>query len=167
MGFKEKIMEGMMNKMSSEEKKEMMDKMMEKFFSGMTDEEKKEMMKEMMPKMTKQMMGGGSMMEMMGMMMGKDEDKENFNPMEMCQKMMSSIGKSSEMATFATPEVRGLFEEWVQQIDEEILNFIKEKNTTDPEQIAAHLKISKNSVIYFLSRLAQKGKISLKVDKEK
>ncbi|MCX7710229.1 MAG: hypothetical protein N2484_10330 [Clostridia bacterium] len=185
MGFKEKMMEGMMGSMSSEERKEMMDKMMENFFSNMTKEEKQEMMNNMMPKMMGMMMGGsepgaggnmmGSMMKsmmgggspMMSMMGGKEEvGEKGFNPMDMCKKMMSTISQSSEIATFATPEVRQMFEEWVQQVDEEILNYVNDSGSIDPEQIAAHLKISKNSVIYFLSRLAQKGKLSIKVEKQ-
>jgi predicted HTH transcriptional regulator len=104
------------------------------------------------------MMGGGSC--------GCENSGGNeFNPMEMCQKMMSAINQSSELATFTTPEIRGLFEEWAQQIDAEILNFIKENPSTTPGNIANHLKISENSAIYIVSRLAQKGKVSLKIEK--
>ncbi len=82
MGLKEKMMDGMMNGMSSDEKKEMMDKMMENFFSGMSNEEKQKIMEDMMSKMT----GGGGMMGMMEMMMGRNKSAgESFNPMDMCQ----------------------------------------------------------------------------------
>ncbi len=162
MGIKEKMMEGMMGKMSAEEKKEMMDKMMDSFFSGMTAEEKQNMMKDMMPKMMGSMMGGGSSMgDMMSTMMG-----EGGGPMDMCKSMMSSISKSSDMASFALPEVRDLFEEWMIQIEEEIMNLMAGKKEITPEEIAKELKISKKSAIYFASRLAQNGKISLKINKE-
>ena len=165
MGLKEKMMEEMMNKMSPEERKEMMEKLMESFFSKMTGEEKQKMMGEMISRMIP---GGGGMMGMMSTIMGGKKASEwGFNPMEMCKKMMNSISQTSEIASFATPEVRGLFEEWAQQIEEEILSFIKEKGSIHPQEIAAHLKISKESVHYFLSRLAQKAKIQLKVEPEK
>jgi hypothetical protein len=190
MSFKENMMGNMMGKMSAEEKKEMMEKMMEHFFSNTTEDDKQKMMSEMMPKMMEHMMGnagrgpdcmmgsmaGGkdSMMDMMHTMMGgrgahgKDGDKEGeFNPMHMCGKMMSSISRNSEIATFATPEVRQLFEDWVQQVDDEILNLINDNASISPEEIAGKLKISKNSAIYFLSRLAQKGKIDLDIGKAK
>ena len=165
MGLKEKMMEEMMNKMSAEERKEMMEKMMESFFSKVTAEEKQKMMGEMMSKM---MPGGGGKIGLMAAMMGGKKAYEwGFNPMEMCKKMMSSIAQTGEIASFATPEVRSLFEEWAQQIEEEILSFIKEKESIHPEEIAAHLKISKESVNYFLSRLSKKGKIQFKVEPEK
>jgi hypothetical protein len=174
MGIKEKMMENMMNNMSKEEKMEMMEKMMDSFFSGMSDEEKKEMMNNMMPKMVQNMMGGnggGSMMGMMGnmmssMMKGKTNTDDNgFNPMNMCKEMMSNIRQSSKIATLSTPEVQGLFEDWVEQIENEIINFIKEKETYNIEEIAKNFKISKESAYYFLTRLAQKGKINIKVEK--
>jgi hypothetical protein len=159
MGIKEKLMEKMMDGMSGEEKKHMMSAMAENFFSGMTEDEKKEMMQSMMSKM---MGGGGSMMNMMGMMMGnKEPDGKGFNPMDMCQKMMGSFGKATEMASFATPEIRGLFEEWLAQIEEEFMSYINKSDAVNPDRIAEHFKLSKDSVTYFLTRLAQKGRVTL------
>lgn len=187
MGLKDRMMEGMMGSMSADERKEMMDKMMDSFFSSMTKEEKQEMLKNMMPKMMEMMMGGsdksqgqgqsqgGNMMDMMRSMMGGwgsmmgfkgEQGKMGFNPMEMCEKMMSGMSRSSEIATFATPEVRQMFEEWAQQVDDEILDYVNKGGSTDPEQIANHLKISKSSAIFFLSRLAQKGNLNIKIEKQ-
>lgn len=163
MSFKEKMMESMMGKMSAEEKSTMMDQMMNQFFSNMTPEEKQDMMKDMMPKMMGQMMGSGSMMDMMGSMCCGGDSSEGFNPMDMCKKMMSSINQSTELATYATPEIRGLFEEWVAQLDNEVLEFIKQAKSTNPDELAAYLKISRDSSVYLLSRLAQKGIISFSV----
>jgi hypothetical protein len=144
MDLKEKMMESMMGKMSAEERSAMMDKMMEQFFDGMSAGEKQDMMMKMMPKMMGQMMGGD------GGMMG------------MCAKMMSRMSQSSEMAAFATPELRGLFDEWVQQLEAEVMESVKGKEEIDPEELAAKLKISKESTVYLLSRLAQKGVLKAK-----
>ncbi len=182
MGIKEKMMDTMMgkffNSMTKEDKQNMMQGMMDKFFAGMSLEEKKEMMSGMMPKMMAGMMGGGGshMMGMMKNMMGtmrggkrEGEDKDcgpnGFNPMEMCHKMMMSMGKSSELASYATPEVRALFEEWSEQIENEIFNFIKETGTAQPDKLAEQFKLSKDSVNFFLTRLAQKNKIKLKAER--
>ncbi len=164
MGIKEKMMDSMIGKMSFEEKKEMMDQMMEQFFADMTDEQKQEMMQGMMPKMMGQMMGGGMDMSMMGKMMGGKETGKGFNPMDMCQKMMSSMSENKQLASFATPELRELFNDWVQQINEELLTFVKDNKSSSFEKIADHLKLSKNSVIYLLGNLAQDEKIQLKID---
>lgn len=164
MDLKEKMMESMMGKMSSKEKMEMMEKMMEKFFESMAEDEKKQMMRTMMPKMMEQMTGGKGMMGMMGMMMGKQDDEEGgtgFNPMDMCQKMMSSVNQSREVAAFATPEIRDLFFEWAQQVEEEIFQAVQKNPSISIEQIAEKVHLSSQSVIYFLGKLAQENKISL------
>ena len=186
MNVKEKISGFMMDKffsdMKPEEKQKMMEEMMDKFFKTMTPAEKQAMMQSMMPKMMGSMMGGGSdspMMNMMSMMMGGKGPREMMQsamgtkgggdeaeaPWDMCKKMMSTMGKTSELATFATPEVRELFEEWATQIEEEIFAYVQESKTDDTEKIAEHFKLSRNSVTFFLTRLAKKGKISLKAQK--
>jgi len=159
--LKEKMMDAMMGGMSTEEKKEMMDVMMDKFFSSMTDEEKKSMMQEMMPKMMKEMMGGGGMMNMMGMMMGGGSDGDGKTPMDMCQKMMSSISQGNELASFATPELRSLFYEWVEQINEELLKYVHDDKSAGTKDIADHLNLTEESVIYLLGKLAQEKKVNL------
>lgn len=159
MSFMNGIMEKMMKDMSGEKKKEMM----ENFIAGMSDDEKKDMMQTMMPKMMSGMMGKGGMMNMMGMMGSGGPEEKGFNPMDMCKKMMESMGKTSDLATFATPEIRGLFEEWVIQIEDEIMQYVKTIDRVDPEKAAEHFKLSKESILYFLTRLSQKGKISLEV----
>ena len=179
---KRQMMDAMMSKffetMTREEKQNMMQAMMDKFFGSMSAEEKREMMSGMMPKMMAGMMGGngspmmGMMKNMMGKMMGgkkegdgKESGPMEFNPMEMCQRMMMSMGKTSEMASYATPEVRALFEEWSEQIENEIYDYLKETGTVDPDKLAEQFKLSKNSINFFLSKLAQKGKIKLKAEK--
>lgn len=86
---------------------------------------------------------------------------EGFNPMEMCRGMIGSVTKSAEIASYATPELRGLFEEWLGQIEVEILDFLKGRDTASPEDVANHFKLSKDSAIFLLSKLAREGKIRI------
>ena len=159
MGVKESMMTFMMGNMSSDEKKDMMNGMMENFFSDMSAEDKQAMMGQMMPKMMESMMKGGDMMNMMGQK-GNGEG-EGFNPMDMCRQMMSSMGEGHSNESFATPELRNLFKDWVIQINEEIMGFMQTQQSAGAKQIAEHLKISENSVIYLLGALAQEGKVKL------
>jgi hypothetical protein len=160
MWLREKMMNSMMDKMSSEEKKGMMDSMMDRFFSTMSKEEKQDMMQSMMPKMMKNMMGGKDGKMMNRMMSGENDDEgEQKMPWDMCKKMMSRIEKSNDMAMFATPEILQLFEDWARQIEDEIYEFITKSESIDVEFIQKQFKLTKESVLFFLNRLAQKGKI--------
>lgn len=168
MTIKEKIMNEMMENqfknMSSEEKKQMMETMMEKFFSSMSDDEKKDMMSGMMGKM----MGGNPMMGMMSMMMGRKGNKSEKGsetgkmPWDMCCEMMTGIKETANAAKFATSELRGLFDEWCQQIEKELLDFIKETKSIKIVEIAEKFSLSEESVKYLLSRLANKNLIDYK-----
>jgi hypothetical protein len=59
MSMMERMMGGMMDRMSREEKEAMMTKMMDKFFAELTPEDKRKMMADMMPKMMTGMMDAG------------------------------------------------------------------------------------------------------------
>jgi len=169
MTIKEKFMNEMMGNqfknMTSEEKKQMMESMMEKFFSSMSDDEKKDMMSGMMGKM----MGNNPMMGMMSMMMGrkskgseKGEEKGKM-PWDMCCEMMTGMKETADTAKFATSELRGLFDEWLQQIEKELLDFIKEKGSINVSEIAEKFSLSEESIKYLLSKLAGKNLIDYKV----
>jgi hypothetical protein len=172
MTIKEKIMDKMMDNqfkdMSADNKKQMMETMMDKFFSSMSDDEKKEMMSGMMPRMMGQMMGNNPMMGMMSMMMGKksgDNEKSNEGkkmPWDMCSEMMTGIKETANTAKFATPELRGLFDDWCQQIEKEMLDFIKEKGSIKVNEMAEKFSLSEESIKYLLGRLANKNLIDYK-----
>jgi hypothetical protein len=98
------------------------------------------------------------MQELMQKMMAGMKD---FNPMAMCQAMMTSVSKSAEIAAYATPEVRGLFEEWARSVEEEVEAALREAGQLDLDQLAARLKVSQESALYFLSRLVREGKASI------
>jgi len=181
MGLKEKMMEGMMGKMSPEEKEEMMGKMMELFFSEMSSEEKQKIMQnmmekfmgsmsteekqkmfqEMMPKMMQGMMGGEGPMGMMSSMMKRMMGEKGEGPMDMCKKMMGNIEKVFELSIYSTSELHTLFEEWLSQIEEEIATKIKEKGEIDSKKLSEEFKLSEESINFILLRLAKKGKIKV------
>jgi hypothetical protein len=102
---------------------------------------------------------GMGMPPMMPQMMQKMmEGMKEFNPMAMCQSMMASVSKSAEMAAYATPEVRTLFEEWARSVEEEVLDVLKTHGSVNLSQLADQLKISPESTLYFLGKLVRDEK---------
>jgi len=98
-------------------------------------------------------------MPMMGMMRKMMEGTENFNPMEMCRTMMSSVAQASEMSFYASPEIRSMFEEWLSSVEDEIFEFIQTQDEIKPKKIAENFKISESAAKFFLNHLAASGKI--------
>ncbi|MGQ9655990.1 MAG: hypothetical protein ACUVXD_18195 [Thermodesulfobacteriota bacterium] len=91
--------------------------------------------------------------------------EQGFSPMEMCRQMTQAVERASEMAAYATPELRDLFEDWLRQVEEEILAFVSEQGKVNALEIAERLKISEQSAVFLLSKLAREGKIHMSVEK--
>lgn len=106
-------------------------------------------------------MGGGSDMMKKGMEMREKKMASGFNPQEMCRQMTSAVTKAAEMGSYATPEVRALFEDWVGEVENEIINFISQNGQSDPGMIAKKLHISEDSAVFFISRLVQQKKLKI------
>jgi hypothetical protein len=103
----------------------------------------------------------------MDMMKNKhDQSGEEWTmPRDMCHDMISFFHEQADAIKFATPELRQLFNEWVEQIEQEIVQFVEKEGKVDPDAIARHFKLSKESVIFLLTRLAKQGKIRFATDK--
>ncbi len=140
--------------MSHDEREKMWEKMMECCCSDMTDEEKQKWMHHIHE-------CWGPMIGMMGKIHAKGE--KGHLPWEMCKELITSIRQSHRIATMATPEVQGLFEDWIEQIEQEMLEYLKDKDSVDIKELSSHFKISKDSAYYFVTKLAQKGKIKIKI----
>jgi len=106
-------------------------------------------------------MGCGPDMMKKGMEMREKMIASGFNPQEMCRQMTSAVAKAAEMGSYATPEIRALFEDWVCEVEKEIMAFIRENNQVTPADIAKKLKISEDSSVFFISRLARQKKIKI------
>lgn len=83
------------------------------------------------------------------------------NPVEMSKEVISAISHSYELATYSTPELRGLFNDWLGEIEREIMEFLADRNTVDPDEVAQHFRLERGSVIFILSKLAREGKINI------
>ncbi len=89
------------------------------------------------------------------------EGTNEFSPLAMCQAMMTSVSKSAEMAAYATPEVRTLFEEWAENVGAEVLTVLRTRGRVDLAELASALKISPEGTLFFLGRLVHEGKATI------
>ncbi len=83
------------------------------------------------------------------------------NPTEMSKEVLSAVSQSYELATYSTPELRGLFNDWVYSIEQEILGFLKGHRKVDPDEIAKRFRLTRESVIFILGKLAREEKVKM------
>jgi hypothetical protein len=83
--------------------------------------------------------------------------------MKMSHRMAGAIDEtqnmSSHLAPDATLEINGLFEEWLRTVEDEILDLLKNERSLKPSEIAAQLKISEKSVIFFIDKMKKEGRL--------
>jgi hypothetical protein len=77
---------------------------------------------------------------MMGMMGKRGKDQKM--PWDMCREMMAGIQETASTAKFATPELRGLFNEWCEQVETEILESVKKQEKISVKDLSAAFKPS-------------------------
>ncbi len=83
------------------------------------------------------------------------------NPIEMSKQVLAAISHTYELASYSTPELRSLFNDWLGEIERLVNTFVNERNKADPDEIAVHFKLKRESVIFILSKLAREGKITM------
>lgn len=107
--------------------------------------------------MTNEKMDMGMMQDMMKNMM-----KGMPGMSDMCMKMMQQMmGSATDTANIASSEMKGLFEEWLKILEGEIMTFIKEKEKTNPSEIAAQFKLSQDNVLLLIGKLARERKLTI------
>ena len=83
--------------------------------------------------------------------------------MKMSQGMAGAIdqtqARSFSVSPDATAEINGLFEEWLRAVEDEILEMFSKEKSLKPSGIAAKLKISEKSVIFFIDKMKKEGKL--------
>lgn len=83
------------------------------------------------------------------------------NPVEMSKEVISAVSHSYELATYSTPELRGLFNDWMSEIEKEIVVFLTDRGKVDPDEVASYFKLNRESVLFILGRLARERKIKM------
>lgn len=79
----------------------------------------------------------------------------------MSKEVLTAINHSYELASYATPELRSLFNDWLGEIELRVINFVSRRNRVDPQELAAHFKLTAESIIFVLGKLAHEGKITM------
>ncbi|MCG2769720.1 MAG: hypothetical protein L6435_15280 [Anaerolineae bacterium] len=65
------------------------------------------------------------------------------------------VAISEELRLYGTPEAQALFDDWARRMEQAVLACVREQGLTKPQEIAAHLKISSDSVLFLLDRLTR------------
>ncbi|MBW1982318.1 MAG: hypothetical protein JRJ12_13965 [Deltaproteobacteria bacterium] len=85
---------------------------------------------------------------------------EGIDPKDMCRKMVTAIDENAELESLANPEIRALFADWMEELENEILNSYQGKKLLEIEDLTGQFKISRQGANFLLEKLKKEGKVS-------
>ena len=78
----------------------------------------------------------------------------------MCQKLVDRVAQSRQLMAVADPELLVLFEDWLDELENEVVALAQEHGPLRPEDLAPKLGLSERGATFLISKLSREGKIT-------
>ena len=78
----------------------------------------------------------------------------------MCQKLVDRVAQSRQLMAVADPEILVLFEDWLDELENEVVLLSKEHGLLTPADLARKLGLSERGATFLISKLSREGKVS-------
>ena len=70
------------------------------------------------------------------------------------------MAQSRQLMAVADPELLVLFEDWLDELENEVVSLAKAPGPLSPAQLAQELGLSERGATFLISKLSREGKIS-------
>ncbi len=84
---------------------------------------------------------------------------EGVDPASMCQRLLEKIAQSKQLMAITDPELLLLFEDWFEELEEEVETLIRKHGPFSVELLAQKLGLSERGATVLLSKLTRSGKV--------
>ncbi len=84
---------------------------------------------------------------------------EGVDPTQMCQRLVDKVAQSKQLMAITDPDLLGLFEDWFEELEEEITSLVNKHGTLNAVELAAKLGLSQRGATFLLSKLKREGKL--------
>ncbi|MCF8083922.1 MAG: hypothetical protein K9M96_12575 [Deltaproteobacteria bacterium] len=84
---------------------------------------------------------------------------EGVDPTQMCQSLVDKVARSRQLTAIAEPEILVLFEDWLEELEQEAIRAVKGGDAGDAGELARRLKVSTKGAHFLLSKLEREGKL--------
>ena len=78
----------------------------------------------------------------------------------MCQKLVDRVAQSEQLMAVADPDLLVLFEDWLDELEQEVIGFFAEPRPVNPETLAHNFGLSLRGATFLISKLQREGKLS-------
>jgi hypothetical protein len=77
----------------------------------------------------------------------------------MCQKLVDRVAQSKQLMAVADPELLVLFEDWLDELEQEVIAFFSQSRPLNPEELAHNFGLSRRGATFLISKLRRDGKL--------
>ena len=84
---------------------------------------------------------------------------EGIDPTQMCQNLVDKVAQSKQLMAITDPEVLVLFEDWLEELEDEVVKLVKKHGRLDSGELAGKLGLSHRGMTFLLSKLRRAGKL--------
>ena len=77
----------------------------------------------------------------------------------MCQKLVDRVAQSKQLMAVADPELLVLFEDWLDELEQEVISAVPQHRPVNPEELAQSLGLSRQGATFLISKLQRAGKL--------
>ncbi len=85
---------------------------------------------------------------------------EGVDPKDMCRGLLGKVARLEQLETVAEPDILILFEEWLEEIEDEILSLNRTAGPLSCDAVSKHLGLSQSCTKFLLAKLKREGKLS-------
>ena len=84
---------------------------------------------------------------------------EGVDPTQMCQSLVDKVAQSRQLTAITDPELLVLFEDWFEELEQEVLALHQSRGFSNEEDLAAKLGLSLRGATFLISKLRREGKL--------
>jgi hypothetical protein len=84
---------------------------------------------------------------------------EGVDPTHMCQSMVQKVAQSKQLQAVTDPDILVLFENWLEELEDEVMTYVRKDPDVDVLDIADRLGLSKSGASFLVAKLQREIKI--------
>jgi hypothetical protein len=84
---------------------------------------------------------------------------EGVDPTQMCQRLVDKVAQSRQLMAMTDPELLVLFEDWFEELEEEVVSMIRKHGPLKEEELSEKTGLSVRGATFLLSKLQREGKL--------
>jgi hypothetical protein len=84
---------------------------------------------------------------------------EGVDPTQMCQSLVDKVTQSKQLRAIADPELLVLFEDWLEELEGEVMSLLGRHGTMNAAGLAKKIGLSQRGATFLLSKLKSEKKL--------